>query len=111
MTFVGLVVPADGTQPYRMTFGDEPDQRPQKIVGGYIELIQGPLGVAGYCNEEGKLLNLPINRRASMFFRAPHPHGPGWDDIRGDVVLFDNMRPALETADEGDAPEWLDDRI
>jgi hypothetical protein len=55
----------------------------QKVVGGYIELVRGPMGLDLWCNEEGLLMNLPIQHRAGFqplagnFFlaRADHKRG------------------------------------
>ncbi len=35
----------------------------QKIVGGYLEYICIEEGIDLWCNEEGRILNLPLNRR------------------------------------------------
>ena len=40
----------------------------QKFVGGYIEAVPYANPVA-YCNEEGRLNNLPLNRCASLRFK------------------------------------------
>ncbi len=40
----------------------------QRAVGGYIEAVPGTHARA-YCNEEGRLLGLPLNLRASAHFR------------------------------------------
>jgi hypothetical protein len=39
----------------------------QAFVGGYIELVPCAAPIA-YCNEEGRLHNLPLNRLASIEF-------------------------------------------
>lgn len=49
----------------------------QKVVGGYIECI-GILGGHLWVNEEGRLLELKLNRIASIFAGRP---------IVGDVIL------------------------
>jgi uncharacterized protein DUF3846 len=40
----------------------------QQFVGGYIEYVPHSTPIA-YCNEEGRLKNLPLNRRASVEFQ------------------------------------------
>lgn len=35
----------------------------QKLVGGYIEAVPLEREIDAYCNEEGKLIGLPLNRR------------------------------------------------
>lgn len=42
----------------------------QKLVGGYLEAVPRPAGDVGwfaYCNEEGKIESLPVNRPSSLF--------------------------------------------
>ena len=39
----------------------------QALVGGYIEAVPNVHPIA-YCNEEGRLLNLPFNELASQTF-------------------------------------------
>jgi hypothetical protein len=56
----------------------------QKIVGGYIEMVQTKFpGIHMYCNEEGKLRQLPINRLAT-YLLPEHSD----DVIVGDVVVL-----------------------
>ena len=55
-----------------------------EFVGGYIEVISQPNGEFLICDEEGKLKNKPINRKASIIW-AEH-YGPT-DVIVGDVVI------------------------
>lgn len=40
----------------------------QEFVGGYIEYVPGSRPAA-FCNEEGRLQNLPVNRSASIAFK------------------------------------------
>jgi len=40
----------------------------QKFVGGYVERLPLPNGDAMYVNEEGRLLDLPVNKMASVFW-------------------------------------------
>jgi len=47
----------------------------QGAVGGYIETVSLPNGLILICNEEGKLLNLPANRKL------------GYDYIAGDFLV------------------------
>jgi hypothetical protein len=58
----------------------------QQQVGGYIEAISLlDDGTVMYCNEEGKIHNLPVNVIATELYRAAH--GP-YDIIMGDVILL-----------------------
>jgi hypothetical protein len=55
----------------------------QKAVGGYIEHVHCPLYKhAVYCNEDGKILGLPINEKATIL--AGHLHDP----LCGDVLFL-----------------------
>jgi hypothetical protein len=59
----------------------------QKAVDGWIELV--PLsdnpGVTIYCNEEGKVRGLPVNRLATMFA----DNWRSWlDPLCGDVLVL-----------------------
>ena len=50
---------------------DEPDlQSAQLFVGGYVECIQFPNGDLFIVNEEGKLMNMPLNPEATTLWRA-----------------------------------------
>lgn len=54
-----------------------------KIVGGYIEIVYLPRNKIMVLNEEGKLLNLPINEAATLRFNQER------DYIVGDVLVCD----------------------
>tara|TARA_Y100000590_G_C15161255_1_gene803643 strand:+ start:237 stop:590 length:354 start_codon:yes stop_codon:yes gene_type:complete len=62
----------------------------QALVGGFIEHVHIPQfkrAVHGYINEEGKLLKLPANVRASTIVFGADWHA--WRDvIVGDMVLL-----------------------
>jgi len=58
----------------------------QKAVGGYVEVIKLPNNKVMLVNEEGKIRNLPINEKATMFVKA-EMQGAFSDDIRGDVIV------------------------
>ena len=50
---------------------DEPSlKEAQEFVGGYVEGIQFPNGDYLIVNEEGKLMNLPLNPEASALWKA-----------------------------------------
>ena len=50
---------------------DEPDLKAaQEFVGGYVEGITFPNGDYLIINEEGKLMNLPLNPEATALWRA-----------------------------------------
>lgn len=61
----------------------------QAAVGGYIETIHldgHPLMIVA--NEEGKVMRLPANRRATCLWWLLNPAGLGGDTLMGDVVIL-----------------------
>lgn len=83
----GLVIPADHRIEVHLrslTFEDM-----QTVVGGTVQLIPQP--VSGLCllaNEDGAMLRLPTNERASDLWARLRGHGPGAaGTLVGDVVL------------------------
>lgn len=61
----------------------------QAAVGGYIETIHldaHPLMIVA--NEEGKVMRLPANRRATCLWWLLNPAGLGGDTLVGDVVIL-----------------------
>ena len=56
----------------------------QKVVGGFIEGISINKDLTMYCNEEGKILKLPINYLATYFVKGLRPFN---DVICGNVVF------------------------
>lgn len=85
-----MIIPADEAQPVRFEELSGLEAM-QKVVGGYIELVPMTLNIAGtqhevslFCNEEGKLEGLPLNRRATQM--AGRNLRPG-DYLAGDVFL------------------------
>lgn len=75
-----LIYDPTGTEPRRVEFSKAPTlEEIQAGVGGFIEAvphfdrmrIDGKWRkVAAYCNEEGKLDELPINKQATMLWEA-----------------------------------------
>jgi hypothetical protein len=60
----------------------------QAAVGGYIETIQldgHPLVIIA--NEEGKVMRLPVNRRATCLWWLLNPTGLGGDTLVGDIAI------------------------
>lgn len=69
-------------------------------VGGYIELIpyfNHFLGkeCAAFCNEEGKLENLPINRAATDLWAEQYPQIRGVDVLVGNIVIVTGDKELL----------------
>lgn len=59
----------------------------QKAVGGYIELVNVNESMNLFCNEEGKVKNLPINIVATNFVKTQKHFN---DVLCGDVVFVNN---------------------
>jgi hypothetical protein len=70
---------------------DEPTlKEAQEFVGGYVEGIQFPNGDYMIINEEGKLINLPLNVEATALWRAAFDHFEitGYDDYVCGPVIY-----------------------
>ena len=72
---------------------DEPDLKvAQKFVGGMVQGIEFPNGDYLIINEEGKLMNLPLNSEATMMWRATFTKDKylfGYDDfVVGPAILI-----------------------
>ena len=72
---------------------DEPDlNAAQKFVGGMVQGIEFPNGDYLIINEEGKLMNLPLNSDATMMWRATFTKDKylfGYDDfVVGPAILI-----------------------
>lgn len=81
---MAIIIRTDGTE--ENLFGLTLDNM-QKAVGGNIEIIPTNDGRLMVLNEEGKLLELPLNRKATLLTRgvvAPS------DLIVGDVIVANN---------------------
>jgi hypothetical protein len=60
----------------------------QEAVGGYIEIVDlTPLNASLVVNEEGKLMRVNINRRATLLFWLLFPSIRGRDVIVGDALI------------------------
>lgn len=79
-----LLIPAGGTpEEVEIPDKDELDAL-QGFVGGWIEYVPTEQDVTLYCNEEGKILNLPPNLLATSLFGALLMGG---DYLAGDVIV------------------------
>lgn len=82
---VALLIPADDASPVReVEVGGLADL--QALVGGFIESVPyaGRVDVVPYFNEEGKLLGLPVNARATRLLDLSLF---AFDHVVGEVVL------------------------
>ena len=64
----------------------------QEFVGGMVECVTFPNGDLLIINEEGKLMNLPLNSEATMMWRATFTKDKylfGYDDfVVGPAILI-----------------------
>lgn len=85
----GVVIPADEGQPiYTEEFQDYLDY--QRNVGGVFQVLDlDTIKASLFINEEGKLLKLPGNRRATyLWWASISAYVIGDDVLSGDVVLI-----------------------
>lgn len=84
-----IVIPAAEEEPLRRSqLGASNLREYQQLVGGLIEAValEQP-AMRLYCNEEGKMHDLPINRRATLLLWAHNRAFRGQDLIAGDAFL------------------------
>ena len=71
---------------------DEPDLKTaQAFVGGYVECITFPNGDLLIINEEGKLMQLPLNPEATVLWRmtfTKDKYAYGYDDFVVGPALY-----------------------
>lgn len=103
----GFIVPADDGPIQQVEIKSLEDM--QAAVGGYIEYIHIE-GASGFINEEGKLRNLSLNRRATKLWHKAH--GIECDDIFETIASFDIIVGPLlilgvedEDGESTDAPD------
>lgn len=88
----GIVIPHETRiAAFEHQFGDLVDY--QAAVGGYVEPVYlADARVTLLANEEGKVRQLPVNRRATCLWWLLHPETRGHDVLVGDVVLIGSTR-------------------
>jgi hypothetical protein len=101
-----IVIPADDEQPLRQSeLPREGLADRQQLVGGYIQGVDvgDPPGRL-YFNEEGKYMDLPPNKRATLLLWVHNPAFRHQDVIVGDAFL---VGPAKRSADSGVPDEYV----
>ncbi|GAA4660335.1 DUF3846 domain-containing protein [Arthrobacter cryoconiti] len=88
-----LIIPASPLEPATATDIEAGLVSLQSQVGGYIESVPGgdfngasADSWCAYVNEEGKVLNLPVNVRATAIMHSIEKIHP-WDTINGPMVV------------------------
>lgn len=89
MNVTVVVVPADEEQPPVVKELENYDYRSgQAIVGGLIQVLDvDRVGASIFCNEEGLVLQLPFNRRATEYLYKHAPEHRGFNVLVGDVYI------------------------
>jgi len=83
----GILIPASDAAPPELRSFETLEQY-QDAVGGWIEAVDVPdREVTLFVNEEGLVLGLPFNRRATYFWWHFVPHVASRARLVGDVVL------------------------
>lgn len=101
-----IVIPADYGQPLRQSELPReglPDR--QRLVGGYIQgvdLLEPRARL--YCNEDGKYMQLPLNKRATLLLWAHNPRFRYQDYIAGDAFI---VGPASRSGDSSVPEEYV----
>lgn len=101
-----LIIPADASKPTHLSAVEPGLELFQELVGGWIEQLPGRVapGVEGhswlaYVNEEGKIIGLPVNDRATAFMHSVGGIYP-WDTINGNMIIIgDGGEEGVEYAD------------
>jgi hypothetical protein len=85
-----IVVPADPGQPVAMEHIAKDDLTAyRRLVGGHLEVIHLERPPASlYLNEEGKVLELPLNPRATALLWMHNASFRGWDLIVGNAFIL-----------------------
>jgi hypothetical protein len=86
---MALLVKTDGTQQEvtpASAIGKFTLEELQKLVGGYIEYVSTGEGTGFLCNEDGLMLRLPVNQKATDMWLHRH-----WRVLVGDVVFVENL--------------------
>jgi hypothetical protein len=93
---IGIVIKADGTLE-RLDLSEQEQELKnlQGAVGGYVQVIELEDDFTMWVNEEGKLLNLPVNEIATVIWEVRF--GLDTDIICGDVVFTGGMDENGET--------------
>jgi hypothetical protein len=101
-----IIIPAAYEQPLRQgELSRDGLADRQQLVGGYIQGVDLIAPHARlYCNEDGKFMQLPLNKRATLLLWAHNPQFRYQDYIAGDAFL---VGPAQRSADSSVPDEYV----
>lgn len=92
INMANIIIKSDGTEQFVNPEGANDKftlEQLQRIVGGYIQVINLPANKLLVINEEGKLLSLPVNQKASSLARFCKSIFDT-DFIVGDAVIIES---------------------
>jgi len=90
MTLIkGVLIPVDEDEPIKLVEFEQGDLAAQQLyVGGYIERVQGFRPPCAFTfNEEGKNMNLPLNRRGTLALWVHRSEFIDHDVLVGEVLI------------------------
>lgn len=100
-----LLIKANPTEVSKVEVSNLDDYR--KAVNGHIEHVMLNEGLSMYINEEGKLLDLPVNPTATL---ATMINSRIEDVICGDVLITCHLSPqGVRDGADYDVPAWAVD--
>jgi len=104
----GIVIPVDESEPIRRHEINVYSEY-QEIIGGYFQVVElDDIAASLYCDEEGKLKSLPMNRRATLLTWLHVPAFRHRDVISGTVILMGQPDDCGNTVS---IPQELDDLL
>jgi len=95
------ILKADGSVSIRYVTAPLALEELQAAVGGYIETVPyfdkyGPHDCVAFCNEEGKLNNLPLNEQATQAWQEAVGQPLG-DVLVGDIIILSGDKEFLKS--------------
>lgn len=83
-----IVIPANDLEPVEAHVIDGSLASLQAIVGGLIQpLDMDVIGASIWCNEEGLLIGLPVNLRATVYLYQKAPEHRGFNVLVGECFI------------------------
>jgi hypothetical protein len=105
-TIKGILMPVDQFAPISVVEFDQSDYTQiTKLIGGTFGVTDTLRPDASvWYHDEGKILGLPVNRRASLFLWVHRTEFRGYDALMGDVLI---LGPADDEGNTTSVPDEL----
>lgn len=88
MTVTAIVIPCEHDEPmWTTTLADDTLHGLQRLVGGLIDVVDIPHDGTMVFHDEGKLIGLPVNYRATALLWALRTEFIDADVLNGDVII------------------------